>query len=194
MDSASTGELIRRLRKERGLTQRELAESICVGAKAVSKWETGAGCPDVSLLPALSRELGVGIDALLAGSLPENAEENGNMKKLSFYVCPDCGNIITSSGPAEPVCCGKPLSPLEPSKPDEAHDLSVEQVEDEWFVSSSHPMERGHHIMFAALVTSDRLELARAYAEWDFGVRFFRRGHGDLYWYCTRHGLFKKRI
>ena len=96
MDQIKTGGLIRALRTQKGLTQKALAEVVGVGDKAVSKWERGQGCPDVSLLPELSRVLGVGLEALLSGQLDANDQERGNMKKLNFYVCPDCGNVCTA--------------------------------------------------------------------------------------------------
>ena len=65
MDSIRTGELIRALRMELGMTQQQLAQRLHVGDKAVSKWERGAGCPDVSLLPSLAEALGVGLDSLM---------------------------------------------------------------------------------------------------------------------------------
>ena len=86
MDQEKTGKLIRTLRTQCGLTQKTLAEAVGVGDKAVSKWERGLGCPDVSLLPELSRVLGVGLEALLSGELDANDQERGNMKKLQFYV------------------------------------------------------------------------------------------------------------
>ena len=51
MDHTKIGGLIRRLRQERGLTQRQLAERMGISDKTVSKWERGMGCPDLSLLP-----------------------------------------------------------------------------------------------------------------------------------------------
>lgn len=62
MDTRRTGGLIRSLREERGLTQLQLAQLVGVGDKAVSKWERGGGCPDVSLLPALAAELGCPVE------------------------------------------------------------------------------------------------------------------------------------
>lgn len=62
-----TGARIARLRNERGLTQQQLAQQLGVTNKAVSKWETGAGLPDVSVMAPLARELGVTVDELLAG-------------------------------------------------------------------------------------------------------------------------------
>ncbi|WP_295209879.1 helix-turn-helix transcriptional regulator [Ruminococcus sp.] len=56
MDYKKIGELICQLRKEKGLTQLQLAEKLHVSDKAVSKWERGIGCPDVSILNALANE------------------------------------------------------------------------------------------------------------------------------------------
>ena len=89
MDQVKTGALIRTLRTQKGLTQKALAEAVGVGDKAVSKWERGLGCPDVSLLPELSRVLGVRLEALLSGELDAKDQERGNMKKLSRLRQPD---------------------------------------------------------------------------------------------------------
>lgn len=67
MDAHKTGNFIAELRKEKGLTQLQLAEMICVSDKAVSKWETGRGLPDVSLLKPLGEALGVSVGELLSG-------------------------------------------------------------------------------------------------------------------------------
>ena len=68
MDAKKTGELIAALRKEKGWSQTEIAERLGVTNKAVSRWETGRGYPDVELLPMLARELGITISELLEGS------------------------------------------------------------------------------------------------------------------------------
>lgn len=192
MDQIKTGELIRILRTQKGLTQKALAEAVGVGDKAVSKWERGLGCPDVSLLPELSRVLGVGLEALLSGALDTNDQERGNMKKMKFYVCPDCGNFIAAATEAGVSCCGRTLLPLEPQKPEEP--LSVEKIDDSWFVSSPHPMTKDHYVSFAALLTGDTLFLRRLYPEWDLQTRIPAFGHGILLWYCTQHGLFRQII
>ena len=62
-----TGQFISERRKAIGLTQKELAERLGVTNKAVSKWETGGGMPDVSMLKKLSEILEVSVDELLAG-------------------------------------------------------------------------------------------------------------------------------
>ena len=195
MDQVKTGRLIRTLRAQKGLTQKKLAEAIGVGDKAVSKWERGLGCPDVSLLPELSRVLGVGLEALLSGQLDANDQERGNMKKLKFYVCPDCGNLITAATGAGVSCCGKTLLPLESQKAGDMDKLSVEKVDDSWwFISSPHPMTKEHFVSFVALLTGDTLFLRRLYPEWDLQTRIPCFGHGILLWYYTRHGLFQQII
>jgi len=194
MDQVKTGALIRALRIQQGLTQKALAGAIGVGDKAVSKWERGLGCPDVSLLPELSKVLGVGLEALLSGQLDANDQERGNMKKLRFYVCPDCGNLITAAVEAGVSCCGKTLLPLEPQKAENGDKLSVEKIDDSWFISSAHPMTKEHYVSFVALLTGDSLILRRLYPEWDLQTRLPCVSHGILLWYCTRHGLFRQLL
>lgn len=66
------GRRIAALRKQKGMTQDELAEKMGVSPQAVSKWENDISCPDISILPSLARELGVTVDALLSGeAMPE---------------------------------------------------------------------------------------------------------------------------
>lgn len=67
MDLEKSGRLIAALRKERGWTQKALAEKLCVTDRAVSKWERGAGFPDISLLVKLSGLLGVSAEELIQG-------------------------------------------------------------------------------------------------------------------------------
>ena len=182
MDCEKIGALIRAVRRERGMTQRALAETIHVSDRTVSKWERGAGFPDVSLLAALSDRLGVDLERMLSGDLSPNREKGDSMRKIQYFVCPTCGNVIASTGEASVSCCGRKL--------EGAHRLQVEAVEDEWYVTSLHPMEKGHFLSFVAWVTGDRLVLVRSYPEWELQVRLPRQGHGKLYHYCTNHGLF----
>ncbi len=67
MDSTKTGSLIAEARKEKNMTQRQLAEALHVSDRAVSKWERGAGFPDVSLLEPLADTLGLTVTELLHG-------------------------------------------------------------------------------------------------------------------------------
>ena len=79
MDREMLGRFIAQRRKERNMTQRELAEKLHVTDKAVSKWERGAGCPDISLLEPLAEALELSVDQLLtyqtAPTEPEAAAE-----------------------------------------------------------------------------------------------------------------------
>ena len=88
MGNYVTGETIRALREKKGYTQKTLAELLQVSDKAVSKWETGRGLPDITLLEALCAALGVSVAELLYGHPFENRNRAGNMLRGSFYVCP----------------------------------------------------------------------------------------------------------
>ncbi len=195
MDQTKIGGLIRQLRQQQGLTQAQLAERLGVSDKAVSKWERGQGCPELSLLAALSEALAVDMEALLAGDLGENPEIGGNMRKLQFYVCPKCGNILTAVGEASLSCCGSPLQPLQAKKApnaDEAGEpgVDIELIEGEYFLSSRHEMSREHYIGFVAELSGDTLIMKKCYPEWDLQVRLPRIPHAKIYWYCTKHGLY----
>lgn len=189
MDQIRTGSLIRQLRTERGLTQKQLAERINVSDKAVSKWERGNGCPDVSLLTALAEVLDTDIQALLSGSIEKNESEKGDMKKLRFYVCRDCGNIITATSDAAVTCCGSRLSPIEAKKADENHQLKVEDIGGEWYITSDHPMTKEHYISFAAYVSDSSVMMFRQYPEWQVNITIPMYRSGKLVWYCSECGL-----
>lgn len=190
MDQIKTGELIRQLRTASGLTQRELAERLSVSDKAVSKWECGNGSPDISLLSELAEVFGTDVQTLLAGELNRNEKEKGDMKRLNFYVCKECGNIITATGEASVTCCGSRLLPLEPKKAAEADMLKVEDMGGELFVTAGHEMKKEHYISFAAYVSDSSAMVFRQYPEWDMQVRLPLYRSGRLVWYCTKHGLF----
>lgn len=195
MDARETGALLARLRKERGLTQRQVAEGLHVSAQAVSKWERCLGCPDVSLLPALSAMFGVSVEGLLAGELAREKNDGGNMKRLKFYVCPDCGNILTATGGGEVSCCGRRLEPLAARPVDEAHAVAVQEVEEDWYVTFRHPMEKNHFFRFAAYVATERVLLVRLYPEQGGEFRIPQlRGGGRLYLCCSRDGLFEMKL
>ena len=195
MEGRETGALLRKLRQETNMTQRELAEELHVSAQAVSKWETGAGCPDVGLLAALAERFGVSVERLLAGDLDPNESDGGNMKRLKFYVCPDCGNILTATGGGELHCCGRKLEPLAVRPVDEDHAVTVQEVEEDWYVTFRHLMEKDHFFRFAAYVATDRVLLVRLYPEQGGEFRIPQlRGGGRLYLCCSRDGLFEVNV
>ncbi|MBP3652615.1 MAG: helix-turn-helix domain-containing protein [Clostridia bacterium] len=189
MDCSKVGMLIRRLRMEKKLTQAALAARLNLSAKTISKWERGLGCPDVTLLNALSAILDVDISRLLEGELLPNETVGGNMKNTKYYVCPDCGSISLCTGNAEISCCGRRLNALEMVKAEPDEKLHVEIVEDEWFISSDHPMEKDNYISFVAFQTGDKVELVKQYPEWNLQLRLKKRGHGNLIWYSAVQGL-----
>ena len=193
MEHLETGKLLLSLRKERGLTQKQVAETLCVSTQAVSKWERGMGFPDVSLLPLLSQIFGVGVEQLLCGDLRPAPVEVGNMKRIKFYVCPDCGNILTSTGKGELFCCGRRLEALIPRVADEEHRATIQEIEEDWYVTYPHPMRKDHYFRFAAYVTVDRVLLVRLYPEQGSEFRIPQiRGGGQLYLCCSQHGLMKQ--
>lgn len=194
MNSYVTGAVIRRLRELRGLTQAELADKIDVSSKTVSKWETGRGLPDISLLEPLSAALGVSVMELLSGDAVTNRNPSANILRSRIYVCPVCGNVVHAMGEAVVSCCGIALPALDAEEADDAHRPSIEQVEDEEFVVLRHPMTKAHYISFLAYVTSDRLQLVKLYPEGSAACRLRLQGHGTLYFFCNRHGLMKQRI
>ena len=194
MNCEKVGDLIRSLRLENSLTQKQLADAMNISDKTVSKWERGLGCPDVSLLPELSLLLKVNIEKILQGDLDPNELVGGNMRKVQFYVCPECGNIMTSTGNAELSCCGRKLEALKAEKVSESHTLQLEIIEDEWYIETAHEMTKAHYISFIAFVTGEKLYIVKQYPEWGVHLRLPKMGHGKLYHYCNQHGLYYQII
>lgn len=189
-----TGRTIKELREKRKITQKELADKINVSDKTISKWETGKGLPDVAIIEELSKSLGISIIELLTGDLKENENPSGNIKRMHFYVCPICGNIITSVGQGSFSCCGVTLLELEAEDYDDSHSIKLETVDNEYYITIDHPMSKVHYVSFIAYVTSNSSEIEKLYPEQDISVRFRKKGHGILYAYCNRHGMFKKLV
>lgn len=194
MDCQKVGNLIRQLRLEQKLTQLQLGEQLEVSDKAVSKWERGLGCPDLSLISRLATLFHVDTESLLAGELKQGLVLGGNMKKIVFYVCPECGNLVTSTVPTSITCCGRKLQEMEAVKASPEEKLQIEPIENDFFVSSNHEMTKEHYISFVALLTGDTLMVKKLYPEWNMQARIPQFGHGKLLWYCTKHGLFYQLI
>lgn len=75
MNNLTTGEIIAKLRKERGLSQEELAEALYVTRQAISKWESGAGSPDINNLKNIAAYFNVSVDYLINGREEKNEEQ-----------------------------------------------------------------------------------------------------------------------
>jgi len=194
MDNYITGMTIKKLRETKGITQTELAEKIGVSSKAVSKWETAKGLPDITLIEPLAKALDVSVVELMSGNPVSNKNVSSNMIRSKFYVCPVCGNIIHSMGEALISCCGITLPPLDAEEPDERHKISIENIEDEKFVTVHHDMTKEHYISFIAYVTLDRVQFIKLYQEGNAETRINPRGNGYLYFYCNKHGLMRVKI
>ena len=192
MDKYVTGAVIRKLRESKNMTQEELARRVFVSSKAVSKWETGQGFPDISLIEPLAHALGISVIELLSGEDVRNANRSFDMKKAKIYVCPVCSNVIYSAGEAVVSCCGITLPPAEPEKPDREHIINTEIVEDEYYVTVKHPMTKEHYISFISAVSDNGMQFVKLYPEGEAQARFKINCVSRIYAYCNRHGLIYK--
>ena len=191
MDWNKTGKLLCDLRKIKGLTQKQVAERLGVLPKTVSKWETGHGFPDVSLISKLSKVFCVDISKLIEGEMPKIKPDSGNIKRTKFYICKNCGNLLTSIGNAEIICCGRKLLPLVASKPDDSHKPDIQKIEDDYYITFTHPMTKEHYISFISYVRFDRVLTLKLYPEQSGEARFPQMRGGKMYYYCSLHGLFE---
>ena len=196
MNPEKIGSLIFQLRKEKNLTQKQLGEKLGLSDKTISKWERGLGCPDISLLRDISKIFNVNIEKILLGDLQENDINGGNMKRIKFYVRPNYGNVINSTGDGDFSCCGRKLEALVPKVMNENHSINIEEVENDYYVEINHEMTKDHFISFVAYVTYDRVLLIKLYPEQSPTVRFPRLcgkfERGKFYMYCNQHGLLMK--
>lgn len=194
MDLIKNGKLLCDLRKAKGMTQKQVADRLGILPKTVSKWETGRGFPDVSTLSALADILGVSERVLLYGNLIQNTKEIGNIKKTKFYVCPYCGSIVHSAGKCEIICCGKPVESLIAKPADDEHSIAISEIENDFYIEFNHDMTKEHFISFVAYVGFDRVLFVRLYPEQASSVRFSKMRGGKLYFHCSKHGLFERKL
>ena len=190
MNQYITGAVIKQLREKQNITQLQLADKLGVSDKAVSKWETGRGYPDVTLLQPIADALSVSVAELLSGEAVVNENVSANMLKSKFYVCPICSNVIHSMGEAVVSCHGIALKPIDAEKSNDKHIVAIEKVEDEYFVQIDHPMTKQHYISFIAAVSCDSVQIKKLYPESSAQARFKINGVKRIYYYCNRDGLF----
>ncbi|MDO4746481.1 MAG: helix-turn-helix domain-containing protein [Bacillota bacterium] len=194
MDQYITGKTIKALRENNGMTQAEVAEKLNVSDKTISKWETSKGYPDISLLEPISELFGITITELLSGDIVKNINVSANMMRSKFYICPVCGNILHCMGEAVIHCHGVQLIPCQPEATDENHKMSIEKVEDEYYVHIEHEMKKDHYISFVAAVSDDRIQMVKLYPEGNAETRFQMRGVRKILFYCNRDGLYSMNI
>ena len=190
MNQYVTGTVIKELREKDKMTQFQLAEKLGVSDKTVSKWETGKGYPDITLLEPIAKVFRISVTELISGSTIHNANVSANMMRSKFYVCPVCGNVIHTMGEAAIHCHGILLTPLEAEPTDERHMIFIERVEDEYYVRIDHSMTKEHFISFVAAASSDDMQMVKLYPEGNAEVRFKLRGVRRIFFYCNRDGLF----
>jgi len=193
MDQYVTGAAIRGLREGKQLSQSQLAQQLNVSDKTISKWETGKGYPDITLIEPLACALGVSTMELLSGSRVTNRNRGANMLRAKLYVCPLCGNVLSSIGEAVVSCCGIALPALEAEPAGEAHDLQIETVEDEYYVTVPHPMGKDHFISFLAAFSDNGLQIVKLYPEGPAQARFKINRTRKILAYCNHHGLFETK-
>lgn len=178
MNAEKTGKVIFEARMKKGLTQKELAQLICVTDKAVCKWEKGHGCPDITVLHALSHALGIDIQSLLTGELSASPAQGGNLKKLRLYRCADCGNLVTSTKEIELSCCGKrleqmPACNLKTASPENSmktrqmnwFEPEVQEFDGQYALKFNHPMTKENYISNFVYVQYDRATVINLFAQ-----------------------------
>ena len=190
MNQYVTGAVIKKLREKNNMTQLQLSDKLGVSDKTISKWETGKGYPDITLLEPIAKAFGISITELISGNAIHNENVSANMMKSKFYVCPICGNVIHSMGESVIHCHGIGLTPLDAELTDEKHMVFIERVEDEYYVRFDHEMTKEHYISFAAAMSSDDMQLLKLYPEGRAEARFKIRGVKKLFFYCNRDGLY----
>ena len=99
MNNYKTGKFIQQLRIEKGYTQKELSEKLNCTDKAISRWETGKGLPDVSFLIPLSELFGVSVNEILLG---ERISKGNSLRKLMPFLLTHCISIKKRN--ALPTC------------------------------------------------------------------------------------------
>lgn len=85
--------------------------------------------------------------------------------------------------------------PVVETESDSAFELiNVESSDGELFVSLNHEMSKKHYISFISYITADTVEIKKLYPEQNPECRFTKIGHGIIFAYCNRHGLFSVRV
>ena len=194
MNQYVTGTIIKNLREKHQLTQAELAAKLNLSDKTISKWETGKGYPDISLLEPLAKVFDVSVTELISGYSVANVNVSSNMLRSKFYVCPVCGNIIHSMGEAVIHCHGVLLTPCQAEETDENHMIFIERVEDEYYIRIDHDMTKQHYISFVAALSSDHIQMIKLYPEGNAETRVKIRGVKKILFYCNRDGLFSLKV
>ena len=118
-----------------------------------------------------------------------NRNVAANLKRGAFYVCPNCANVVWSSGEAAVSCCGNALEPLLAKRSDGTLDATVEVSDGCQRVEIAHPMTKDDHLLFIAAVGDDLVRIKRLYPEQEARAEFPPQGPCKLYAYGSGCGL-----
>ena len=190
MNQYVTGEVIKEMRKQKNMTQLQLADHLGVTDKTVSKWENGKGYPDIALLEPIADAFQISVTELISGNRIKNENVSANMMRSKFYACPICGNVVHAMGDAVIQCHGVQILPAEAEKTDENHMIFIERIEDEYFVRIDHEMTKSHYISFIAATSADRIQMVKLYPEGNAEAYFKVSGVKKIFFYCNKDGLF----
>ncbi len=190
MNPEKTGQIIKNARIKKGMTQKQLAEAIAVTDKAVCKWETGHGCPDITLLSQLSKVLEIDIQSILRGELVRNKSIAGNMNRIKFYRCPTCGNLITSVKEIEISCCGNKLPFAEAHQSNDPKYIPIiKEFDGQYSVSFNHPMTKDDYIAHIITVQYDKILVVNLFAEQEAVVTLPQIAGLHMFLITSRDGL-----
>ena len=112
------------------------------------------------------------------------------MLRSKFYVCPICGNVIHSMGESVIYCHGVSLLPEEAEEVDDKHEITIERIENEYYLRIDHEMTKEHYISFIAALSSDEVQMIKLYPEGNAEARFKIKGVRKILFFCNRDGLF----
>ena len=190
MNQYVTGEVIKEMRKQKHMTQLQLADHLGVTDKTVSKWENGKGYPDIALLEPIADAFQISVTELISGNRIKNENVSANMLRSKFYVCPICGNAVHAMGDAVIQCHGVQLLPEAAENSDENHMIFIERIEDEYYVRIDHEMTKLHYISFIAATSTDSIQMVKLYPEGNAEAYFKVSGIKKIFFYCNKDGLF----
>ena len=190
MNQYVTGEVIKEMRKQKHMTQLQLADHLGVTDKTVSKWENGKGYPDIALLEPIADAFQISVTELISGNRIKNENVSANMLRSKFYVCPICGNAVHAMGDAVIQCHGVQLLPEEAENSDENHMIFIERIEDEYYVRIDHEMTKLHYISFIAATSTDSIQMVKLYPEGNAEAHFKVSRVKKIFFYCNKDGLF----
>ncbi len=190
MNPEKTGAIIKAARIKKGWTQKQLADAISVTDKAVCKWETGHGCPDITLLSQLSKVLEIDIQSILRGDFGKSPDIAGNMNRVKFYRCPTCGNLVTSVKEIEISCCGNKLIAVEARRSDEKKYVPIiSEFDGQYSVKFYHPMTKDDYIANVIAVHYDKILVINLFAKQEAIVTLPQIGGLRIYLITSKDGL-----